>query len=131
MTGQIRSLFVTLSIILAGIDCFYVYLGHISVVNVVAVNPKIRLIDDHSYLPGTDESKDFNNFLQGNLTALKSLMGYELGFDISHLFIRHDSGALLEVRNDHHLKSLDYKRLTYFACKAIMHASEESFLECY
>lgn len=94
MTGRALSSSATCLIlisILAGGNAFYLYLGTINGIlgaTSAVSQPKLRLINEHSYPAGTDRYIDYQNFVQGNFTALKNLVASELAIDVTNIFRR-------------------------------------------
>ncbi|KAI1705440.1 hypothetical protein DdX_13578 [Ditylenchus destructor] len=109
MIGQVRSRFLTLCLIViisipAGSNALYIYLGTINGNNALPSEPKLRQINEHSYSPGTNLNDDYENYIKGNITALKSLVAFELGIDVSNVFRRDATGRFFEIVNDQQLQ---------------------------
>ncbi|KAI1697448.1 hypothetical protein Ddc_19707 [Ditylenchus destructor] len=80
------------------------------------------LINEHNYSPDTALYGHYQNFTQGQFSALKTLVAYELGIDVTNIF-RRKKGTFLEIVNDNQLVegshesfSTHHDDLAFYAC---------------
>ncbi|KAI1699153.1 hypothetical protein DdX_17486 [Ditylenchus destructor] len=96
---------------------FCLYLG---VVNgyVTDLDLKLRELDSSVFDKGSTFYSDYKNAMAGNFTAMKTLVGNQLGVKVSNLFYRDYEKKLREIQNDDQLKSAK-KMLNFqvYACK--------------
>ncbi|KAI1707466.1 hypothetical protein Ddc_14807 [Ditylenchus destructor] len=129
MSGRIQSSFALCLIlisIIAGGNAFLIYLGNINGILGAASSlsePKFRLINEHNYSPDTALYGHYQNFTQGQFSALKTLVAYELGVDVTNIF-RRKKNTFLEIVNDNQLVegshesfSTHHDDLVFYACR--------------
>ncbi|KAI1704925.1 hypothetical protein Ddc_15944 [Ditylenchus destructor] len=87
-------------------------------------------VTETSYNSGTDQHLLYEEYRNGSLTALKSLIQHELDDDmsVSHVFRRNKLEHLVEISSDIHLKQLQHDlqhvftpeldNLMVYACRA-------------
>ncbi|KAI1696691.1 hypothetical protein Ddc_20223 [Ditylenchus destructor] len=117
-------LFLTLSVLNFGNGTPDGFSLHMGVINGRMTDPimKYRWFDSGTFEQGSSSYTDYTNAMNGNFTAMKTLVRSQLGVTVTNLFYRKPKKAgdkLIEFTNDRELNGAlyEYTDLDVYACR--------------